>query len=907
MRRLLAMMIAAGALAGASQVQARGGGGCLEAGTGILTPAGEVPIEQLQRGDAVVGLRDGRRMLTTVADVFMVQPDEFIELTSGGRTLRLTPEHPVATAEGCFLAAGVINKSTTVQTIGKSEYRNPKTETNQNIKTPNEARGILSDLLPFEFVSRFEIRNSSLSSVRRLAATRPAYNLLVAEGGVFFAHGVLVHNKGCFLPDTDILLADGSRRKLSAVQPGDHVRAFDSANRLVLATVAEIITRDVDEFVELKTALASVRVTPEHPFCVGAGRFKTVAALRSGDEVFLCDGAGLQPQHIISLVRVRAPVRVYNLRTDAPHTFFANAFAVHNKGGGCFPAGTRIATPAGATPIEQLAPGDAVLGVDAAGVGVTANVRRLYRQTDRLLTLHTARGELRTTAEHPLRLFAGGFRSAAAVRLGDELAFFHSGCLGPARVSAKGSAPDLSVVFNLEVDAPHTFIADGFVAHNKGGGGGGHSSSSRGGRRSGGGSGNDNPVPILIFMGLFMVVFFSIARYQKQQKDENLDFVYAPGRVAAKAGQTLKLLEFLARQDEALQPARLEQVARGTFLKLQECWQARAYGPMQPLMMRDLYLNHGQQLASLQRNHEINMIDHLSIARMDLVNVRYTHKPDQREFTALITARAKDYYLDDRTQKFLRGDEAAAEFQEFWTFQRQGDAWLLREIEQSRESDALQQENFVEQFTDTQLRQIYGGTADAAGPAGPWLDQATETKATQIERMLNFLAQTDKLWNRQAMEERSRQVFTAVKLAEESGDAAGVLDGLFPDAAEHLTQQLAAQRQRGLAVEYRNLCVRKVELILVRNFADNTKDEFTARISAHAQQIARRADAAVVTQNEYVAPFVEFWTFGRRDNQWKLKEVLPPAAGEKAVSAENVDEDSSPAQVRWYYTKTRAN
>ena len=411
---------------------------------------------------------------------------------------------------------------------------------------------------------------------------------------------------------------------------------------------------------------------------------------------------------------------------------------------------------------------------------------------------------------------------------------------------------------------------------------------------------------MLIFTGVLLTIAVVVMRDQRRQRDENLDFVYAPGRVAPKAGKTRKLLEFLARQDAAMQPEQLEASARATFLKLQECWQAREYAPMQPLLMRALYLTHCNQLASLKRNHEINLIADLKVARVDIVHVSYTNKQDQREFTALITASARDYYQDDRTQKFLRGDQTAAEFQEFWTFQRQGDAWQLREIEQSRESDALKQDNFVEQFTGVQLKQIYGGTADATGPAGPWLDQPVETKATRIERMLNFLVQTDKLWDQQAMQERARQVFTGIKLAEESGDAAAVRADLFPDVAAHLEQQLAEQKQRGLTPEYRNLCVRKVELILVRNFSDNSQDEFTARISAHAQQFVRHADGTEVARDDDVVPFVEFWTFGRLDNLWKLKEVLPTAKGTRALGAENVDEDSNAAQLQWYYTKTRA-
>jgi hypothetical protein len=56
-----------------------------------------------------------------------------------------------------------------------------------------------------------------------------------------------------------------------------------------------------------------------------------------------------------------------------------------------------------------------------------------------------------------------------------------------------------------------------------------------------------------------------------------------------------------------------------------------------------------------------------------------------------------------------------------------------------------------------------------------------------------------------------------------------------------------------------------------------------------------------------VIPFEEYWTFGRLDNKWKLKEVLPKARGRQAIDTENVDEDTSPAQLQWYYQQTRAN
>jgi hypothetical protein len=101
------------------------------------------------------------------------------------------------------------------------------------------------------------------------------------------------------------------------------------------------------------------------------------------------------------------------------------------------------------------------------------------------------------------------------------------------------------------------------------------------------------------------------------------------------------------------------------------------------------------------------------------------------------------------------------------------------------------------------------------------------------------------------------------------------------------------------------LCVRKVELILVRNYADNSKDEYTVRISAHAQKIITQ-QGRTISQEDYVTPFEQFWTFGRLDRQWKLKEILPPAQGQELVAQENIDEESDPSTLQWFYTKSRA-
>ena len=118
---------------------------------------------------------------------------------------------------------------------------------------------------------------------------------------------------------------------------------------------------------------------------------------------------------------------------------------------------------------------------------------------------------------------------------------------------------------------------------------------------------------------------------------------YSKSKIAKKAGKTQKLLQFLSAQDPSVKPENLRTTAESTFRKLQECWAAGEYDPMQPLLMQSLYDQHVAQLKGMKRNNEINRIENLKVEKVDLVNVRYTDKPNQREFTALISASARDY------------------------------------------------------------------------------------------------------------------------------------------------------------------------------------------------------------------------------------------------------------------------
>ena len=856
-----------------SPVWARGGGGCLIKGTPVQTPSGAVAIEELRVGDRVWSFSGDKIHVGTVRALTEISADRYLEISAGNTTVTVTSEHPMMVGPGEYRVARQLN-------IGDMIYL-----VNQGNAYPVPVRSIQSS-----------------------RANLPAYNLLVFPGGTYISANVVVHNKGCFLPESPVMRSDGSEMPISAVRPGDELLAYSPEGRTVPTRVKDIIRHRVDEYIILRTDRQTIRVTAEHPFYVKRGTFKTLEVLKVGDNIFAWDGRSFLEQPIVSLEKVHERVPVFNLQTDYPNTFIVGGLAVHNKGGGCFPAGTRIRTPSGEISIEMLSAGDEVQTVGPDGQIIHAEVEKLFATRADIFSVETEGGVLRTTSDHPVGLLDGTFIEAGRLQHGDKVLTWVNGALSPTRVVKTSTVARGQVVFNLSVGGPHTFLAEGFLTHNKGGGFRSSSSSGRGGRSGQ----SESSFGVFIFVILLLVIVLILAVKFKlvtiNNKDQsNLDYMYSPSVVAKKAMKTEKLLEFLSRQDSSVSKSELRALAEATFRKLQECWEKRDYGPMESLLVRALFEQHKSQLGGLARNHEINRIESLKVEQVDIVNIRYTERPDQREFTALITASARDYYVDDRTNKFLRGDGESATFQEFWTFQRSSDGWLLREIEQAGESDVLKDENFVEMLTDQTLQGIYSEMAGKEGKAGPWLEKGTEEKATRIDRMLNFLVRTDKLWNRQQMIERARQVFLSVFLARESCDPVQAPEAdLFPEVAASLRKQILQWQIEGTNVEYRNLCVRKAELILIRNFTDPAKDEFSVRISAHAQKIVHKGNQ-ILSEQQYVTPFEEYWTFGRLDEVWKLKEVLQPARGEKLIAVDNVDEDSSTGQMQWYYRQTRAN
>jgi predicted lipid-binding transport protein (Tim44 family) len=669
------------------------------------------------------------------------------------------------------------------------------------------------------------------------------------------------------LSGTPILRADRAPVAIEHVRPGDALLAFTPEGAVVSTTVRNVLIHDVDEYVVVVTERLTVRVTVEHPFYIGEGTFRPVAALRVGDRLYTLDGDGLCPQRIVHLERVRGLVQVYNLQTDAPHTFFAGGVAVHNKGG------------------KGGAGGKAGRGSKAGKEG-----HRLDNPNKQLLP-----DDAEETPEDSAD---------------DEEAEESPVWLWPTLAGASVLGAGLLVGVGLLAQRWYRrrrVLAKPAVAQ-----------------------------PALVTAGVGADVAAGVQRHvaatvlPDRVVSIQLDSLPRPAAVLARAQQTQQLLQALAQHDPIMDSADLGTVARSLFILLQYYWQEYDFASMKALVTPDLYAKHQALLEEKARNGESYRIDHLRVNAVDIVQVRYVPRLLERAFTAFITATAQNYHVGPRPAGApgevprLHGDRGPVGFQEFWTFQRQGNAWLLCALEPGWKLEPLELDDVIEipalvpalppkvdgaPLAPEERNGAVRDTAMAvagAHPATETIEQAPaipavphvleEAPATQplpqvpegapairSERRLDELAPT---WDPARLKERARQVFLDVLRAREAGDLTAVKDeDLYPNVAAAVLEVIDQDRQEGVATEYRHLDVQRVELIAVRPVSDSAEGLFTVRIEAQVQNIVRRHGEVVVEDPE-ASPFEQFWMFGRREGRWRLKGVLMPEQGRQLLAQE---------------------
>jgi predicted lipid-binding transport protein (Tim44 family) len=116
--------------------------------------------------------------------------------------------------------------------------------------------------------------------------------------------------------------------------------------------------------------------------------------------------------------------------------------------------------------------------------------------------------------------------------------------------------------------------------------------------------------------------------------------------------------------DEQAFRARVQQA----FFALQQAWQDRDVASSRPFMSPGLYLGWSSQVQQLIDLHKKNVLEGLRVDGIDVVKV--VHGSAFDDVTVRVVATTADYEVDEKTGRMIFGSREAAQFTEYWTFQR---------------------------------------------------------------------------------------------------------------------------------------------------------------------------------------------------------------------------------------------
>lgn len=150
---------------------------------------------------------------------------------------------------------------------------------------------------------------------------------------------------GCFLPDTLITMADGSRRQIKDIKVGDRVMSYAvaglnpdvelawktwSATSLTIKAGAATVVQAFKQTFTGYFRILDLKVTYEHPLLSrrnGVWAFRQVQDLRKGDFLWK---SGMTVA-IDSITYVSGDIDTYNLNVEETDVYLANGFMAHNN------------------------------------------------------------------------------------------------------------------------------------------------------------------------------------------------------------------------------------------------------------------------------------------------------------------------------------------------------------------------------------------------------------------------------------------------------------------------------------------------------------------------------------------------------------------------------------------------
>jgi hypothetical protein len=145
-----------------------------------------------------------------------------------------------------------------------------------------------------------------------------------------------------------------------------------------------------------------------------------------------------------------------------------------------------------------------------------------------------------------------------------------------------------------------------------------------------------------------------------------------------------------ASRDSAWTQDKLKYRAKQSFVELQDLWSTNDEQGSIALVHPDFQEGYLRELRNLAASNQRNVISNIKISNVDIVLAKDFADDDEDLFVALIEGSMDDAIYDNDGQliRTLGNKDGNPNrlIQEYWTFKRSGDDWLLNEISKSHDA-----------------------------------------------------------------------------------------------------------------------------------------------------------------------------------------------------------------------------
>lgn len=158
-------------------------------------------------------------------------------------------------------------------------------------------------------------------------------------------------------------------------------------------------------------------------------------------------------------------------------------------------------------------------------------------------------------------------------------------------------------------------------------------------------------------------------------------------KIASRQKATRAILKFLSYTDTWFEKKYVADVADEAFRLVKDAIEAGSIKGIERRVTPECLEEIRTEVKNLRKERERHVFGRVEVTGVMVLHVEAPAGKENHTFTALISAKSKDFFEDDETGEVLRGDKKTYTYQEFWTFRRSKERWLLELRQPSTDLD----------------------------------------------------------------------------------------------------------------------------------------------------------------------------------------------------------------------------